>query len=41
VQEDVPEETAAKVADFVKRNDSELLVLPPKVSDMIAMGMKV
>lgn len=41
VQEDVPERTAELLVEFFKRNDRSALVLPPKVSEMIAMGKKV
>jgi len=41
VQEDVPERTAQLLADFFKRNDRSQMVLPPKVSDLIAQGKKV
>jgi protein phosphatase methylesterase 1 len=41
VQEDVPEKTAHILAEFFKRNDRSTLVLPPKVSDLIAQGKKV
>ncbi|CAO2656903.1 Nn.00g057060.m01.CDS01 [Neocucurbitaria sp. VM-36] len=41
LQEDLPEKTAEVVVEFVKRNDRSTLVLPPKVSDMLAQGKKV
>ena len=41
VQEDVPEKTATLLAEFFKRNDRSAMVLPPKVSDLIAQGKKV
>ncbi|KAF2858774.1 protein phosphatase methylesterase [Piedraia hortae CBS 480.64] len=41
VQEDAPEKTAQLLVEFFKRNDSSSLVLPPKISDMIAQGIKV
>ena len=41
VQEDVPERTAELLVEFFRRNDRSALVLPPKVSEMIAMGKKV
>jgi protein phosphatase methylesterase 1 len=41
VQEDVPDKTAALLIEFYKRNDRSALVLPPKVSELIAMGKKV
>lgn len=41
VQEDAPEKTAEMVVEFYKRNDRSALVLPPKVSDLIAQGKKV
>ncbi|KXT18689.1 hypothetical protein AC579_2712 [Pseudocercospora musae] len=41
VQEDVPEKTASLLNEFFKRNDRSALVLPPKVSELIAQGKKV
>ncbi|KAF2217614.1 hypothetical protein CERZMDRAFT_30612 [Cercospora zeae-maydis SCOH1-5] len=41
VQEDVPEKTAGLLIEFFKRNDRSAMVLPPKVSDLIAQGKKV
>ena len=41
VQEDVPERTAELLVEFFKRNDRSAMVLPPKVSDLIAQGKKV
>ena len=41
IQEDVPEKTANLMIEFFKRNDRSSLVLPPKVSDLIAQGKKV
>ena len=41
VQEDVPEKAAALHAEFFRRNDRSSMVLPPKVSDLIAQGKKV
>ncbi|KAM0712218.1 hypothetical protein Q7P37_011312 [Cladosporium fusiforme] len=41
VQEDVPARLAGLVVEFYRRNDRSQLVLPPKVSDMLAQGMKV
>lgn len=41
IQEDVPEKTAQLMAEFFRRNDRSALVLPPKVSDLIAQGKKV
>ncbi|KAF1840574.1 protein phosphatase methylesteras-like protein 1 [Cucurbitaria berberidis CBS 394.84] len=41
LHEDLPEKTAEVVVEFVKRNDRSTLVLPPKVSDMLAQGKKV
>ena len=41
LQEDQPEKTAEVVAEFVKRNDRSTLVLPPKVSDLLAQGKSV
>ena len=41
LQEDQPDKTAEVVVEFVKRNDRSTLVLPPKVSDLLAQGKKV
>ncbi|GAB7354051.1 hypothetical protein MBLNU459_g4631t1 [Dothideomycetes sp. NU459] len=41
IQEDVPEKTAQFMVEFFRRNDRSALVLPPKVSDLIAQGKKV
>ena len=41
IQEDVPERTAELMVEFFRRNDRSAMVLPPKVSEMIAMGKKV
>ncbi|KAF2739297.1 protein phosphatase methylesteras-like protein 1 [Polyplosphaeria fusca] len=41
LQEDQPDKTAEVVVEFVKRNDRSALVLPPKVSDLLAQGKKV
>lgn len=41
VQEDIPERTAEILVEFFRRNDRSALVLPPKVSDLIAQGKKV
>ncbi|KAF3001317.1 Protein with carboxyl methyl esterase activity [Curvularia kusanoi] len=41
LQEDQPEKTAEVIVEFVKRNDRSALVLPPKVSDLLAQGKKV
>ena len=41
IQEDLPERTAEIIAEFFKRNDQSALVLPPKVSDLLAQGKKV
>ncbi len=41
VQEDVPEKTAEIAVEFFRRNDRSAMVLPPKVSDLIAQGKKV
>ena len=41
VQEDVPEKTAQLLVEFFRRNDRSALVLPPKVSDLLAQGKKV
>jgi hypothetical protein len=35
VHEDQPAKTAQVVADFYRRNDRSVLVLPPKVGDML------
>ncbi|KAF2270623.1 protein phosphatase methylesterase 1 [Lojkania enalia] len=41
LQEDQPEKTAEVVVEFVKRNDRSTLILPPKVSDLLAQGKKI
>ncbi|KAI4730921.1 protein phosphatase methylesterase [Aureobasidium sp. EXF-10728] len=41
IQEDVPEKTAHLMIEFFKRNDRSSLVLPPKVSDLLAQGKRV
>jgi protein phosphatase methylesterase 1 len=41
VHEDLPEKTAIALVDFHKRNDTSALVLPPKVSDLLAQGKRV
>lgn len=41
IQEDLPEETAKIIAEFLRRNDNSALILPPKVSDLLAQGKKV
>ena len=41
LHEDLPDSTAEAVAEFIKRNDSSGIVLPPKVSDLIKQGIKV
>lgn len=41
VQEDLPARTAESVVEFFGRNDRSTLILPPKVSDLIAQGKKV
>lgn len=41
LQEDLPDQVATSVVEFLKRNDRSALVLPPKVSDLIAQGKKV
>ncbi|EMC95175.1 hypothetical protein BAUCODRAFT_110514 [Baudoinia panamericana UAMH 10762] len=41
VQEDVPERVAGLLVEFFKRNDRSALVLPPKVSELLARGEKV
>ncbi|KAF2132931.1 protein phosphatase methylesteras-like protein 1 [Dothidotthia symphoricarpi CBS 119687] len=41
LHEDQPEKTADVVVEFVRRNDRSMLVLPPKVSDLLRQGKKV
>ena len=41
IQEDVPEKMAQLSVEFFKRNDRSAMVLPPKVSDLLAQGKKV
>jgi protein phosphatase methylesterase 1 len=41
IQEDMPEKTAEALAEFWRRNDSSTLILPPKVSELLAQGKKV
>ncbi|KAK0257468.1 hypothetical protein B0A54_08904 [Friedmanniomyces endolithicus] len=41
VQEDVPEKTAGLLVEFYRRNDRGAMVLPPKVSDLLAQGKKL
>ncbi|KAK0746034.1 Alpha/Beta hydrolase protein [Schizothecium vesticola] len=41
IHEDLPEKTATVLVDFYRRNDRSAMVLPPKVSDMLAQGKKV
>lgn len=39
IHEDLPEKTAAVIVEFWKRNDRGNLVLPPKVGDLLRMGV--
>lgn len=41
VHEDQPDNTAMVLVDFYRRNDRSALVLPPKVSELLAQGKKV
>ncbi|KAF2025230.1 protein phosphatase methylesteras-like protein 1 [Setomelanomma holmii] len=41
LHEDQPDKTAEVIVEFVQRNDRSTLVLPPKVSDLLAQGKKV
>ncbi|KAK3383108.1 Alpha/Beta hydrolase protein [Lasiosphaeria ovina] len=41
IHEDLPEKTAMALVDFYRRNDRSTLVLPPKVSDLLAQGKRV
>ncbi|TKA83838.1 hypothetical protein B0A55_00133 [Friedmanniomyces simplex] len=40
VQEDVPGKTAGLLVEFFRRNDRGAMVLPPKVSELLAQGKK-
>ena len=41
VHEDVPGKVAGLLVEFYRRNDRSQMVLPPKVSDLLAQGKKV
>ncbi len=41
IHEDLPEKTALMLVDFYHRNNRSALVLPPKVSELLAQGKKV
>ncbi|EPQ62125.1 Bgt-1726 [Blumeria graminis f. sp. tritici] len=41
IHEDAPDQAAMKIVEFYRRNDRSLLVLPPKVSDLLLAGKKV
>ncbi|KAK3940081.1 protein phosphatase methylesterase 1 [Diplogelasinospora grovesii] len=41
IHEDLPEKTAIALVDFYRRNDRSQLVLPPKVSELLAQGKRV
>lgn len=41
IQEDVPDKMAGLAVEFFRRNDRSAMVLPPKVSDLLAQGKKV
>ncbi|KAH6853767.1 Alpha/Beta hydrolase protein [Chaetomium sp. MPI-CAGE-AT-0009] len=41
IHEDLPEKTAIALVDFHRRNDRGALVLPPKVSELLAQGKRV
>ncbi|KAL1880534.1 hypothetical protein VTK73DRAFT_5734 [Phialemonium thermophilum] len=41
IHEDLPEKAAITLVDFYRRNDRGALVLPPKVSELVAQGKKV
>lgn len=41
IHEDLPEKTAIALVDFYRRNDRSAMVLPPKVSEMLAQGKKI
>ena len=40
VHEDCAEKTAATLAEFVRRNDRSLMILPPKISDLLKANSK-
>ncbi|KAK0748194.1 Alpha/Beta hydrolase protein [Apiosordaria backusii] len=41
IHEDLPEKTAVALVDFYRRNDRSALVLPTKVSELLAQGTRV
>ncbi|KAK3393008.1 Alpha/Beta hydrolase protein [Podospora didyma] len=41
IHEDLPEKTAIALVDFYRRNDRSAMVLPPKVSELLAQGKRV
>jgi protein phosphatase methylesterase 1 len=41
IHEDLPEKTAIALVDFHRRNDRSAMVLPPKVSELLAQGKRV
>jgi len=41
IHEDLPEKTATVLVDFYRRNDRSAMVLPPKVSELLARGERV
>ncbi|KAK0630173.1 Alpha/Beta hydrolase protein [Bombardia bombarda] len=41
IHEDLPEKTANVLVDFYRRNDRGALVLPPKVSELLAQGKRI
>ncbi|KAK3983922.1 Alpha/Beta hydrolase protein [Cladorrhinum sp. PSN332] len=41
IHEDLPEKTAISLVDFYRRNDRSAMVLPPKVSQLLAQGKRV
>ncbi|EPE04751.1 protein phosphatase methylesterase 1 [Ophiostoma piceae UAMH 11346] len=41
IHEDLPEKTAMTLVDFYQRNNRSAMVLPPKVSELLAQGKKV
>lgn len=41
IHEDLPEKTALTLVDFYQRNNRNAIVLPPKVSELLAQGKKV
>ncbi|KAK4186472.1 Alpha/Beta hydrolase protein [Podospora australis] len=41
IHEDLPEKTAIALVDFHRRNDRSALVLPPKVSELLAQGKRL